>query len=97
VLIQRAKHKLAVFGLVGLKQVGIRATSVARKEEDKKTEKQKREVTVKKVKKFLSFLKQQKKYVNLRCRRCLPRTRPAVQSLKTYLYHMPVPVPKQSA
>lgn len=79
-LIERAKHKLAVFGLVGLKQVGIRATSVARKEEDKKTEKQKREVTVKKVKKFLSFLKQQKKYVNLRSRCYLPRTKSTVNS-----------------
>lgn len=61
-LVQREKHKLAVFGLAGLKQVGICATSEARKEH-KKTEKQKREVTVKKVKKFLSFLKQQKKSV----------------------------------
>lgn len=64
---QRVKHKLAGFGLVGLKQVGTRATSVARKEEDK-TEKR-REVTVKKVKKFLCFLKQQKKYLKL-CSRC---------------------------
>lgn len=42
-------------------------------ERKKKTGKQKREVTVKKVKKFLSFLKQQKKYAKL-CSRCyLPK------------------------
>lgn len=56
VLGQRAKHKLAVFGLVGLKQVGIHMLRQwQEKEEDKKIEKQKREVTVKKVTSFSVF------------------------------------------
>lgn len=68
-LLQRAKHTSAVWGTVSCswaQHSGDHATSVARKEDDK-TEKQKRDVTVKKVKKLLNFPKEQKKF---NCSRC---------------------------
>lgn len=51
-----------------------------RKEEDKITEKQKEDMTVKKVKKFFGFLKQQKKYFTCAPGATLPRTKSRINS-----------------
>lgn len=69
---KRTKHKLLVFFNYSLTN-GLKAGGHTiyirwkerRRQEDKSTEQQKRDMTVKKFTKFLSFLKQQMKYLNM--------------------------------